>query len=320
MSAYPLRLLPRLLEKPWGGDRIGSLYGRGEATDKPIGESWEFFDRPDGSSVIANGPLAGKHLSDLRSDVPLPLLTKVIDARENLSVQVHPDEEAAEEFSGEPKTEAWYIIESAPGALIYKGLKAGVKAPHLLKAMDKGTVVDCLHSFHPTPGDTVYLPPGTVHAIGAGIVLYEVQRNSDTTYRMYDWGRVGLDGKPRDIHRKESVRSTDFSGAGLERVEPRLIEDNGCHRRTHRVSCPYFTMEEHEILGLSTFETEREGRSTYHVVFVLTGEGVIRPFRRGSEEAFFSSGDTILVPAEHDYYEVEPRPGQTVRLLSAYEQ
>lgn len=317
---YALKLGPRYLEKPWGGRRIGDLFGRDLPGTEPIGESWEFCDRPDGASEILNGPLAGKTLADLRQHVALPLLTKIIDARETLSVQVHPDREAAEELGGEAKTEAWFILAAEPGSRIYKGLRPGVRAPELLKAIREDRVPDCLHSFEPKAGDVIFLPPGTIHAIGGGITLFEAQQNSDTTYRIYDWGRKGLDGEPRELHVNQAIRSTDFSGPGRERSEPRTISDDGRYRQTLLVECTHFAMEEHELLGLTTFETERQEFEQYHVLLFLAGEGIVRPFRRGAEETFFSPGDTLLLPAEHEFYEVEPRPGQTAKFLTVYEQ
>ncbi len=317
-KSYPMKLVPRFLEKPWGGRRIGEIFGKALPEDVPVGESWELFDRPDGSSVIGNGPLTGKKLSELRGETPLPVMTKILDARETLSVQVHPDDAAAAELGGEAKTEAWYILESEPGALIYKGLEEGADPGDLVAAIAAGMVEDLLHSFHPKAGDVVFLPAGTIHAIGGGIVLFEVQENSDTTYRLYDWGRAGLDGEPRELHIEPAIRSADFAGPGIDRVEPRIIEDDGRYRRIERVSCPQFTMEEQEILGLVTFETERDDLEHWHTVLILDGEGTVRTFGRGAEETFFSPGDTLLLPAEHEFYEVEPRPGMSVRLLSVY--
>jgi len=314
----PMKLVPRYLEKPWGGRRIRDLFGRDLAADASIGESWELFDRPDGAAGIATGPLAGRTVAALRGKRRIPLLTKVIDAMDTLSVQVHPDDEAASELGGEAKTEAWYIIDAVPGARIYKGLREGVGVTELLRAVDAGTVEELLHTITPRAGDLIYLPAGTVHAIGAGVLLFEIQQNSDTTYRLFDWNRPGLDGKLRDLHVKEAIRSTDFSGPGNDRVEPRLILDDGRYRRTCRVECPAFVVEEQEILGLVTFETERRGRDRWHAVFVLDGEGTMRAFRRGGDEVFFAPGDSLLLPAEHESYEIEPRAGRTVRLLSAY--
>jgi mannose-6-phosphate isomerase len=315
---YAIKLVPRTLEKPWGGRRLAELYGREMPDGARVGESWEFYDRPDGSSEIANGPLAGRAVASLRGRSPIQLLVKLLDARDTLSVQVHPDEEAAEELEGTAKTEAWYVLDAEPGAKLYKGFREGVGAPDLLAALGAGTVAELLHSFTPSRGDVVFLPPGTVHAIGGGLVLFEVQQNSDTTYRLFDWNRPGLDGNPRELHVNEAIRSAEFVGPGLDRVEPRLVSDNGHHRRTVRVSCPHFVVEEHTVLGLVTFETERRSHDTYHVLFVVEGEGSCQPFARGAEELFFAPGDTILLPAEHSSYELQPRPGRTVRLLSVH--
>ncbi len=315
---YPMKLVPRLVEKPWGGRRIRDLFGKGPRADRPIGESWEFFDRPDGSSTIANGPLAGRTIASLRGERPVPLLLKIIDAREDLSVQVHPDEEAAEELAGEAKTEAWYVIEARDGARITKGLRDGVDAPRFIRAAREGRAEECLHRFTPSPGDVVFLPGGTVHSIGAGVVLFEVQQNSDTTYRLHDWNRPGLDGRPRELHLEEALRATDFSGRGLDRVEPRLLADDGVHRRVERVSCPAFVLEEHVVLGLCTYEKAPGHEDSFQVLFVLGGEGTIRPFRRSVEETFFTRGDTLLLPAEYESFELHPRPGRTLRFLSVH--
>ena len=315
----PLKLVPRYVEKPWGGRRMEEAFGRNLSAGAKIGESWELYDRPEGAAGIANGALAGRTVADLRGKRRIPLLTKLIDAMEPLSVQVHPDLEAAQELDGEEKTEAWYILDAAPGAKIYKGLRDGVGVRDLLQGIETETVEELLHSFEPAAGDVIYLPAGTVHAIGAGILLFEVQQNSDTTYRLHDWNRPGLDGKPRELHTEAAIRSTDFAGLGIDRVEARLISDDGRYRRTSRVDCPAFAMEEQEILGLVTFETERRGRDRWHVVFILSGEGTIRAFQRGAEEVFFAPGDSLLLPAEHESYEIEPRSGRTVRLLSVHQ-
>jgi mannose-6-phosphate isomerase len=296
---------------------MAELFGR-KLPDGLIGESWELYDRPDGASEIANGEFKGRTVASLRGNAEIPLLTKIIDARDTLSVQVHPDDRAAVELHGEAKTEAWYIIDVDPGAKIYKGLANGVAEPDLRKALETKTVPDLLECFTPAPGDVIFLPPGTVHAIGGGIVLFEVQENSDTTYRLYDWDRLDLDGKLRDLQIGDAIRSTDFSRPGPRTVMPREVSNDGGYRRTMRLSCPQFALEEQEIPGLVTFETERRRRDTLHVLFILDGEGTVRPFARNAEEVFFSRGDSILLPAEHENYEIEPRRGRTVRLLTTW--
>ncbi len=317
-TAAPLPLAPRYIPRPWGGRRLAELYGRLLPGDGPIGESWELYDRPDGSSVLAHGPLAGRPLAALRGPRPIPLFTKIVDARETLSLQVHPDAEAADELSSEEKNEAWFVLHADPGARIFRGLLPAVRAPDLLRALDAGTVMDLVHSFAPKAGDVVFVPAGTVHALGGGLVVYEIQQNSDTTYRLYDHGRVGLDGKPRAIHRHEAVRCADFTGPGKDVVAPVPVLDEDNLLRTIRLETAHFVLEEQEVHGVATFETERRGRERWHSLFVAEGEGTVRPFRRGAGEIFFAPGDSLILPAGHAAYEVAVRAGHPARLLTTW--
>ena len=220
---YPFTFKPIFKERVWGGRAIERLYGKKLPAKVPIGESWEISDRPGDASVIANGPLAGKdlrwlmehHERELLGDAKsangrFPLLIKILDAQEKLSLQVHPPAYKALELKGEPKTEAWYIADAAPGAELYVGLKRGVTRAEFERKIQNGGVEECFHRVPVKAGDTMFLPSGRVHAIGAGLVIFEIQQNSDTTYRVFDWNRVGLDGKPRDLHVKESLASIDF--------------------------------------------------------------------------------------------------------------
>jgi mannose-6-phosphate isomerase len=229
---YPLIFRPIFKERVWGGRAIERLYGKKLPAGVPIGESWEISDRPGDASVIANGPLAGKdlrwlmehHERELLGDAKsangrFPLLIKILDAQEKLSLQVHPPAHKAAELKGEPKTEAWYIADAAPGAELYVGLKQGVTPAEFETKIKTGAVAECFHRVPVKAGDTMFLPSGRVHAIGAGLVIFEIQQNSDTTYRVFDWNRVGLDGKPRDLHVAESLASIDF-----EDFEPGLVQ------------------------------------------------------------------------------------------------
>lgn len=227
---YPLVFHPIFKERVWGGRMLESLYGKPLPPGVPVGESWEVSDRPGDESVIAGGPLAGRtlrwvmehHGSELLgrsrpAGSRFPLLCKILDARDRLSLQVHPPTNDAGRL-GEPKTEMWYIARADPGAELYVGLKRGVTRADFERAIANGTVADCFHRIPVQTGDAMFLPSGRVHAIGAGLVIFEIQQNSDTTFRVYDWGRVGLDGKPRQLHVAESLASIDFSD-----VEPSLI-------------------------------------------------------------------------------------------------
>lgn len=189
-----------------------------------MGESWEIVDRAEAQSVVAQGPLAGRTLHDLLLEdvrglmgrAPLrdgrfPLLVKTLDAREVLSLQVHPPADRAASDGGEPKTEMWYITAADPGSEILVGLRPGTSRDDFERKLAAGTVEECFHRIPVHPGDAMFLPSGRVHALGAGLLLFEIQENSDTTYRVYDWNRTGLDGKRRPLHVAESLASIDFA-------------------------------------------------------------------------------------------------------------
>ena len=229
-AIYPLVFQPLFKERIWGGRTLQTLFGKPLPPGVPIGESWEIADRPGDESVIANGAFAGRtlrwlmeqHGADLLGDAApaaghrFPILCKILDARETLSLQVHPPPGVSPPL-GEPKTEMWYIAAAEPDAELYVGLKRGVTRAAFEEGIRTGRVADCFHRIRVQAGDTMFLPSGRVHAIGAGLVLFEIQQNSDTTFRVYDWDRLGLDGTPRDLHIAESLASIDFSD-----VEPAL--------------------------------------------------------------------------------------------------
>ncbi len=230
---YPLVFQPLFKDRVWGGRELERLYAKKIPAGKPTGESWEISDRPGDASVITNGPLADKNLRWLMenhaADVlggakpaaegRFPLLCKILDARDKLSLQVHPPASKAAELKGEPKTEMWYIADAAPDACLYVGLKHGVTRAEFERKVADGSVADCFHRIPVRAGDTMFLPSGRVHAIGDGLVIFEIQQNSDTTYRVFDWNRVGLDGKPRDLHIAQSLASIDFND-----FEPKLVQ------------------------------------------------------------------------------------------------
>jgi mannose-6-phosphate isomerase len=220
---YPFIFRPIFKERVWGGRKLEQLYHKALPPAVPIGESWEISDRPGDASVIANGPLAGKDLRWLMENegeallgaAPaqngrFPLLIKILDAREKLSLQVHPPPALAAVLGGEPKTEMWYVAAAEPGAELYAGLKRGVTRAQFERGIQAGTVAEFFHRLSVQAGDAMFLPSGRVHAIGAGLVIFEIQQNSDTTYRVFDWNRLGLDGKPRPLHIRESLASINF--------------------------------------------------------------------------------------------------------------
>lgn len=216
----------------WGGRRLESVLGRKLPDSQPYGESWELVDRSEAVSVVAEGPAKGMTLAELwagwRVQVwgtealnlgrcAFPLLIKVLDCTDDLSIQVHPPADVAAELKGEPKTEMWYVADAEPAATLYAGLREGVTRKIFLKAIEEGRVDRCVHAVQPRIGDCMQVPSGRLHALGAGLLVYEVQQNSDTTYRVFDWNRVGLDGKPRELHVEQSLKCIDFDD-----VEPPL--------------------------------------------------------------------------------------------------
>ncbi len=214
-----LRFQPLYQERVWGGRAFESALGRTLPNDRPIGESWEIVDRAEAQSVVQGGRHVGASLRDLLqthaaeimgpqwpAEQPFPILVKWLDCRERLSLQVHPPAAIATSLKGEPKTENWYIADTESGAQLIVGLKKGVTRASFEKAIIEQTVESCVHKFRVAEGDSILVHSGQVHAIDAGNLILEIQQNSDTTFRVYDWGRVGLDGKPRQLHVAESLK------------------------------------------------------------------------------------------------------------------
>jgi mannose-6-phosphate isomerase len=230
----PLVFEPIFMERVWGGRRLQSLYGKRLPPAVPIGESWEIVDRAEAQSVVRHGPLRGttlhelwlEHRSAIFGQVPdrprFPLLLKLLDAQENLSVQVHPPRSIAEKLGGESKTEFWYIVNAAPGARIYAGVRKGTTRNSFLKALEQGRVEQSLHAIETATGDSIFLPSGRMHALGAGVALVEIQENSDTTYRIYDWDREKSGEARREMHISQAMQCIDFDD-----VEPGPSQPDG---------------------------------------------------------------------------------------------
>jgi len=300
---YPLIFHPIFKERVWGGRNLQRLYQKALPPDLPIGESWEISDRPEAVSIIANGPLAGHSLHQLmenhREDLlgpsasgikRFPLLIKILDAQDKLSVQVHPPPAAAIKLGGEPKTEMWYIAEAAPGAELFVGLKRGVTPQEFERRIQDGTVAECIHSIKAKAGDVMFLPSGRLHAIGAGNVIFEIQQNSDTTYRVFDWNRLGLDGKPRQLHITEALASIDFTD-----IEPRLIQSkynrNPNMKVRYLVDDPLFRVDACEVRrGQRFYLTSHSAQ----IVAVLAGRLFVAG---GGEELLLKAGQFVLLPA-----------------------
>ena len=232
---YPLRFRPIPRRYLWGGRRLATSLGKKVPPGENWAESWEIVDLGPDQSVVEFGPLAettlgrlvrerGSELLGRHHPLPrFPLLLKFLDAAATLSVQVHPDDARATRLdppeSG--KTEAWVVLEAKPGGTIYAGLKPGVDRETLASAIRRGNCQDCLHSFEPSPDDCILLPAGTVHALGAGLLVVEIQQSSDVTYRLFDWNRVGTDGRPRPLHVEQGLDAIDFDRGPVEPQRPR---------------------------------------------------------------------------------------------------
>jgi mannose-6-phosphate isomerase len=251
---HPLVFVPLYRDYLWGGRRFEGLFGRELRKGGVIAESWELVDRGGDQSIVAAGPLAGTPLGELvrtrRGDLlgdaeaagPFPLLFKFLDAHLDLSVQVHPDDARAAKLvpPDRGKTEAWYVVAAEPGSLIHAGLVPGTTREHLRRAIEQGRAAEVLANFEPQAGDCVFIPAGTVHAIGAGVVVAEIQQSSDVTYRLFDWNRVGPDGRPRALHVEAGIDAvTSFTP--VRPVEPLETPDPSVRRL---VACEHFRLDE----------------------------------------------------------------------------
>ena len=310
---YPLRFEEILKDKIWGGRNLGDLLGKQLPTDALIGESWEVSDREGDQSVVADGPLKGATLHELVAQYGerlvgkcalakgrFPLLFKIIDAQHTLSVQVHPTDELAIEYdeSDPGKTEMWYVLAAEDGAQLMLGLQPGVWKEEFQDAIRTGGLEKRLNYFEVRAGDAFFLPAGCVHAIGTGIVLVEIQENSDLTYRVYDWGRVGTDGKPRELHLDKALRATNFQRSCSRRVSGVTLTE-GENRRTVLTACRYFATEVLEIA--SEYSVNGTGR-TFTIVFIEQGSPRV-VWDGGELQA--RRGLSLLMPAELLEWRVE---------------
>lgn len=309
---YPLRFEPILKELIWGGRRLQTVLGKALGPGEHYAESWELADHRDDVSRVADGPLKGTALRDLirqrGAEVlgpalggreQFPLLVKFLDAHQVLSVQVHPDDALGLQLANDNgKTEAWVVIHAEPGSLIYAGLRPGVRCKAFAQGIATGAVEPLLHRFEPKPGDCILIPAGTVHAIGGGIVLAEIQQMSDATFRVFDWGRVGADGKPRQLHVAEALASTDYERGPADPLAPRAESIAG-GTREHLARCPYFALERLRLSGPA-----RVGSAERFTI--LLGLGGAAEVRHAGVAARLDFGQTLLLPAALGTCEIAP--------------
>ena len=298
----PLRFQPFFRNSAWGGQALRRFLGKNPPSGLPCGESWEVSDHPTHASVLATSTLFGSTLRQLMEDHReellgpaairfdrFPWLIKLLDAHDWLSVQVHPNEKDVANWQpGEgAKTEAWLVLDAKPASLIYAGLKPGVGPDQFRAALTKGTVPDCLHRFTPSPGDLIYLPAGTVHAVGGGVLLAEIQQTSDATFRLFDWNRKDAQGRPRQLHVEEGLACIDWEQGPRDPIPSRLMEGLVGEWRTALVQSPYFTID--GLSRRSPFTLGGEGR--LQALIVSAGQG------RLENGDFVMAGDAWVLPA-----------------------
>ena len=301
---------PLYQERVWGGRALETFLGRKLPGTMPIGESWELVDRPEAQSVVVGGPWAGRTLREVMSahteeimgpgwpkDRPFPILVKWLDCRDRLSVQVHPPASIAKRLGGEPKTENWYFALTEAGAAVYAGLRPGVTRASFEQAIAAGTVDQCLERSGVRAGDSLLIHSGTMHAIDAGNVLLEIQQNSDTTYRAYDWGRVGLDGEPRALHLEQSMASLEANTAR----SPQIVRPT--EKTAVLAQCDEFRITRHRLsagerLSFPAHEQARilsivEGTVDSSGSALRMGDNVLLPYAGNGE--FRAGADSVVL-------------------------
>ncbi|MDY0097629.1 MAG: mannose-6-phosphate isomerase [Bacteroidales bacterium] len=320
---YPLKFEPVVKEKIWGGHSLAEQYGKNEDGLKNIGESWEISAVSDNLSVVSNGFLAGNNIEEIievyMGDITgdsvydkfgkeFPLLIKLIESKDVLSIQVHPgDELSRKRHHAYGKTEMWYILGSENDSKIYTGFTEAVTRERYVEALNNGSLPDLLNVEEAVAGDAFFTPAGRIHAIGSGLVLVEIQQTSDITYRIYDWGRTGLDGKLRELHTDLALEAIDFTAAGPNkiRVEP---EDN---KTLNLVRSVYFNTN---ILKFNEIIEKDYNLIDSFVIYICTEGRFLINWNNSSE--MVTKGETVLVPASVREITLEPEKETT--LLEIY--
>ncbi|MDD5067010.1 MAG: mannose-6-phosphate isomerase, class I [bacterium] len=315
---YPLKFQPIYKEKIWGGKNLMAYCNKDLSGREDIGESWEIADHYEDNSIILNGELKGRSLNealkefkrDLVGTKPeekfldrFPLLIKFIDAHDKLSVQVHPDDQYAElhEKGEYGKTEMWYVVHADRGAKLIMGLNQNVTPDEFKHHLETNDVEDILQYVEVKTGDVLFIPAGRIHAILPGVVIYEVQQNSDLTYRVYDWGRMGFDNQPRPLHIEKSIQTINFRDVNpnISKIHYSHINTNVMANLTH---CLYFHVEKYLLNEKMKFISDR---STFSIFSVMDGFGLLNWENREIE---LNKGDTVLIPAVLASYTIYPQP------------
>jgi len=319
---YPFLFRPVYKPYPWGGDRFARLLGRALPPD-PCAESWEIADRPEGMSILTNGPLAGRTLRDLVRELGpallgdasraerFPLLVKLIDARERTSLQVHPDEEGARRVGGEAKAEFWYALEGTRDARVFAGLAPGINRAAFEVALAERRLEPALREIPIRAGEAVSIPGGRMHAIDAGCFLYEVQQSSDTTYRVYDWERRDGSGRLRPLHLAQALAVTRWDDPGPQILRPRPLRVEGANVLWEIYQSAHFHIRRLTLSNRFELSTERRG---FQILFVEQGRVIVSG---GGSKVELPAGTSCLLPAALGAYTLTaPAPERAALLIT----
>ena len=301
-NKQPIKLLPAFKDYLWGGTRLKTEFNKKSELEK-VAESWELSTHKDGESIVASGEYKGKKLSEYIAENPydvlgerarafdfFPVLIKFIDAKDNLSVQVHPDDEFARKYNGEyGKTEMWYVLECDEGAQLYYGFKEKISKEEFRKRIENNTLTEVLNSVKVKKGDVYFIEAGTVHAIGKGIVICEIQQNSNTTFRVYDYNRKDANGNTRQLHIEQAIE--------VAKTEP--AKPYKSDRENVLASCKYFTVEKADVDGTQSFEISD---NCFKSVIAVEGSGILK---LNGFETTFGKGDSIFIPAQNGGFTVD---------------
>lgn len=301
-NKQPIKLLPAFKDYLWGGTRLKTEFNKKSELEK-VAESWELSTHKDGESIVASGEYKGKKLSEYIAENPydvlgerarafdfFPVLIKFIDAKDNLSVQVHPDDEYARKYNGEyGKTEMWYVLECDEGAQLYYGFKEKISKEEFRKRIENNTLTEVLNSVKVKKGDVYFIEAGTVHAIGKGIVICEIQQNSNTTFRVYDYNRKDANGNTRQLHIEQAIE--------VAKTEP--AKPYKSDRENVLASCKYFTVEKADVAGTKSFEISD---NCFKSVIAVEGSGILK---LNGFETTFGKGDSIFIPAQNGGFTVD---------------
>lgn len=329
-SLYFLQFKPIYMQRIWGGDLLKKTLKRElpelDKNAEPIGESWEVTDRDDAQSIVVNGELAGKTIAELIAHYGesllgglwnggrFPLLVKFIDAGQKLSLQVHPDENYCRETNdgSEPKTEMWYIADCESHGEILAGLTPRATRDLLIESLSSPKAADLLQRFPSQPGDSYFIQAGTVHAIGAGNLIFEIQQNSDTTYRISDWGRVDKNGKPRALHLEQGIKAIGFANRISPRI-PAVIGETTFNRKFNLVDRHCFKVDCLRLVETYPDNTGKQAGS-FHLLSVMKGKVKVSGGKNCSLS--LTVGESTLVPAICGSYQIEPQDGPATVLKS----